>query len=102
MRLAFALLPTASDRLRPARPSPRLQLNVGAAVGAGILSVVRSHPSYPEPFVGLVPIQTGEIGDDLAHYLADSEQLASAVAVVASGYPIRDNRRRVGRPLEIA
>lgn len=31
------------------------------------------------PYVGSVPIQTGEIGDDLAFYLAKSEQIPSAV-----------------------
>ncbi|CAG9464774.1 unnamed protein product [Pedinophyceae sp. YPF-701] len=66
----------------PLRPDGKL--NVGAAVGTGVLSVVRSHPLMKEPFTGVVPIRTGEIAEDIAHYLADSEQTQSAVALGVS------------------
>ena len=41
---------------------------------AGVLSVVRSHPAQERPYTGLVEIRSGEIAEDLAAYLADSEQ----------------------------
>ncbi len=57
------------------------KLDVGAAVGRGILAVVRHHPSWREPHRGLVPLVSGEIAEDIARYLKDSEQVASAVAL---------------------
>ncbi len=62
------------------------QLDVGAAVGPGILCVIRSNPARGEPHMGLVPLQTGEVARDLAHYLSNSEQTPSAVGLgVATG-----------------
>ncbi|MGH9888733.1 MAG: Hsp33 family molecular chaperone HslO [bacterium] len=57
------------------------KLDVGAAVGKGILAVVRYQPSWREPYTGIVPIVSGEIAEDLSHYLAESEQTPSALAV---------------------
>jgi molecular chaperone Hsp33 len=45
-----------------------------------VVAVVRYHPSWREPYTGLVPIVSGEIAEDLTHYLATSEQTASALA----------------------
>ncbi len=42
-----------------------------------MLSVVRSHPAQERPYTGLVEIRSGEIADDLANYLADSEQVGA-------------------------
>ncbi|OSX78844.1 hypothetical protein BU14_0098s0070 [Porphyra umbilicalis] len=56
-------------------------LNVGAAVGRGILAVVRNAPHYKKPFTGLTSIVTGEVGDEIAEYLASSEQTPSALGV---------------------
>ncbi|MDD2430988.1 MAG: Hsp33 family molecular chaperone HslO [Firmicutes bacterium] len=56
------------------------KLDVGKAVGKGMLYVVRERDNY-EPYTGSVPIQTGEIGDDLAYYLQISEQVPSAVGL---------------------
>ena len=39
------------------------KLDVGGAVGAGVLSVVRSHPDWKEPYTGLVPIHSGEVSE---------------------------------------
>lgn len=63
----------------PLRPDGKL--NVSGIVGNGVLSVVRSHPSWKEPYNGLVLIKTGEIAEDIAHYLAESEQTNSAIAL---------------------
>lgn len=59
------------------------KFDVGGAVGAGTFFVIRESGFglglHNAPYVGSVPIQTGEIGDDLAFYLAKSEQIPSAV-----------------------
>jgi len=57
------------------------KLNVGAAVGRGVLTVSRAHPSMKTPFSGSVAIRTGEIAEDVAGYLSESEQVGSAIAV---------------------
>jgi molecular chaperone Hsp33 len=57
------------------------KLDVGGGVGnAGYMSVVKDL-KMKEPYIGQVPIQTGEIGDDLAFYFAQSEQIPSLVAL---------------------
>jgi molecular chaperone Hsp33 len=57
------------------------KLDVGRAVGKGVLAVVRYHPSWKEPYSGIVPLISGEIAEDLAHYLWESEQIPSALAL---------------------
>ena len=37
--------------------------------------MVRSHPAQERPYTGLVEIRSGEVAEDLATYLADSEQV---------------------------
>jgi len=49
-------------------------------VGEGILDVVRYHPTWREPYTGIVPLVSGEVAEDLAHYLAVSEQTPSLFA----------------------
>lgn len=56
------------------------KLDVGGAVGAGILSVVRDL-GLKEPYAGQTVLQTGEIGDDLTYYFATSEQIPSSVGL---------------------
>jgi len=56
-------------------------LEVGAAIGRGLLSVVRHRPGWREPYSGYVPLVSGEVAEDLAHYLNESEQTRSAVAL---------------------
>ncbi len=53
------------------------KLAVGRAVGQGTLRVVRQHERGAHQ--SQVELVTGEIGDDLAHYLAQSDQTRSAV-----------------------
>jgi molecular chaperone Hsp33 len=80
-----------SERIIGARGyarNPRVELpvdargkfNVAAAVGAGSLQVTRSS-DVGQPYVGVVPIHSGEIAEDLAVYLAQSEQIPSIVAL---------------------
>ena len=56
------------------------KLDVGGAVGAGILNVIRDM-GMKEPYVGQCELQTGEIGDDLTYYFATSEQVPSSVGL---------------------
>ncbi len=44
--------------------------------------MVRSEDSqYTAPYTGMIPIRSGEIAEDFAMYLADSEQTNSAVGL---------------------
>ena len=56
------------------------KLDVGKGVGQGTLSVIKDL-KMKEPYIGQIPIQTGEIGDDLAYYFMQSEQVPSVVAL---------------------
>jgi molecular chaperone Hsp33 len=57
------------------------KLDVGGAVGKnGHLAVIRDL-GLKEPYVGQVRLATGEVGDDLALYFAQSEQIPSIVAL---------------------
>ncbi len=56
------------------------KIDVGGGIGQGYLSVVKDL-KLKEPYIGQVPIQTGEIGDDIAFYYAQSEQVPSLVAL---------------------
>jgi molecular chaperone Hsp33 len=51
-----------------------------SAVGKGYLQVTRSF-EVGQPYVGIVELQSGEIGDDIASYLMTSEQIPSVVAL---------------------
>ena len=57
------------------------KLDVGATVGTdGALTVIRDL-QMKEPYVGQVPLVTGEIGDDVTAYFAQSEQTPTACAL---------------------
>lgn len=62
-------------------PSKAGKLDVGRAVGGGVLAVVRNSKYAKAPYTGMVPITSGEIAEDVAVYLADSEQTPSALGV---------------------
>lgn len=62
-------------------PNDRGKLDVGGAVGSeGYLYVVRD-VGYGYPYSSTVELMSGEIGDDLSHYLATSEQTPSALVL---------------------
>ena len=84
------------------------KLDVGATVGAGTLTVIRDL-QMKEPYVGSVELVSGEIGDDVTAYFAQSEQTPTACALgvlidrdmsvkVAGGYLIQ---LRPGAPDEV-
>ena len=62
-------------------PNHHGKLDVGGAVGRnGYLYVVRD-VGYGYPYSSTVELVSGEIGDDLTHYLVTSEQLPSALVL---------------------
>jgi molecular chaperone Hsp33 len=57
------------------------KVDVAGGLGLGELVVVRFRPGWREPYTGIVPIVSGEIAQDIALYLTESEQTPSAVAL---------------------
>jgi molecular chaperone Hsp33 len=85
---ARAYVKNPAVRLPPAPPGAG-RLALGPGIGAsGLVSVVRDL-GLRENFSGQTPLTTGEIDEDVEHYLTASEQIASAlrceVALDASG-----------------
>ncbi len=61
-------------------PSPLGKLDVGGALGAGILSVIKDM-GLKDPYVGQTELVSGEIAEDITYYYAVSEQVPSSVAL---------------------
>lgn len=61
-------------------PSPNGKLDVGGALGAGMLTVIKDL-GLKEPYVGQTNLVSGEIAEDLTYYFATSEQTPSSVAL---------------------
>jgi molecular chaperone Hsp33 len=64
---------------RPSRPDGKLDVG-GVVGGTGTLGIARDL-GYGQPYRGVVPLVSGEIGVDLATYLRDSEQARTAVTL---------------------
>ena len=56
------------------------KLDVGSGIGFGTLQV-KKDMGLKEPYIGSVPIVTGEVGEDVMEYFYSSEQTPSAVGV---------------------
>jgi molecular chaperone Hsp33 len=57
------------------------KLDVGGALGRGLLCVMRIPPGEGPSYRGIVPLVSGEIASDVARYLVDSEQTPSVVGI---------------------
>ncbi len=78
----YALVPDAilPAKLYPLKDQTIPKLDVGGAIGVGVLSVIRDL-GLKEPYSSQVALQTGEIAEDLTYYFATSEQVPSAVGL---------------------
>ncbi len=91
---------------RPETELPRRadgKLDVGGAVGRdGEIEVIRAHAPYGDPYASSVRLASGEVAEDVATYLARSEQIASAVLLGVSfgearpGTPMARRVKRAG------
>lgn len=61
-------------------PNAKGKLDVGGALGIGVLSVIKDI-GLKEPYAGQTILVTGEIAEDLTYYYATSEQTPSSVAL---------------------
>ena len=58
------------------------KIDVAGAVGhQGTLAVTKMNPGDKTPYTGEVDLVSGELGDDFTYYLAQSEQIPSAVGL---------------------
>lgn len=62
-------------------PNPEDSVNLRKALGFGNLTVTRQQPFQRQPFNGTVEMVSGEVGDDIAHYLHQSHQIRSLVSL---------------------
>ncbi len=63
------------------------QLDLAGAIGPGKIVVSRGQPYQKQPHTSIVPITTGEIASDLTHYLRQSNQTLSVIALSTSLSP---------------
>lgn len=61
-------------------PSKAGKLDVGTALGLGVLSVIKDM-GLKEPYVGQTILVTSEIAEDLTYYFTTSEQVPSSVGL---------------------
>jgi molecular chaperone Hsp33 len=65
----------------------RGKFDVAGAIGDGFLQVTKSYAAG-RPYVSVVPLHSGEIAEDLAFHLAQSEQIPSVVALGVLANPL--------------
>lgn len=56
------------------------KLDIGGGLGKGTLTVIKDL-GLKEPYIGTVPLISGEVAEDLSYYLAVSEQIPSVVSL---------------------
>ena len=61
-------------------PNDKGKLDVGGALGVGVLSVIKDI-GLKEPYTGQTILVSGEIAEDITYYYATSEQTPSSVAL---------------------
>lgn len=61
-------------------PNVENKLDVGGAVGGGTLYVIKDM-GLAEPYIGMTPIVSGEIAEDITEYFAASEQIPTICAL---------------------
>ena len=71
----------ASNPMADSDSYPNGKLNVKGVVGTEGNITVISDLGLKEPYIGVSPIISGEIGEDFAYYYMSSEQIPSAVAL---------------------
>lgn len=59
-------------------------LSLKESIGRGTMIVTRHQPFQKQPFQGMVELVSGEIGDDIAYYLEQSQQIRSVVSLGVS------------------
>ncbi len=78
---------TSNGEVRGYVANPRAELDfqeltrLGDGMGAGVLTVSKSLYNRARPVSGTVALMRGNVNEDLAHYLLQSEQIPSAVSL---------------------
>lgn len=62
--------------------------DVGALIGRGMLRIIKDM-GLKEPYIGMSPIESGEIAQDLAYYFFNSDQTPT---VIALGVNLKDGK----------
>ena len=70
----------AVNKLADLPPTPQMKFDVKGIIGNGELKIIKDM-GLKEPYIGVVPITSGEIAEDFAYYFFTSEQIPSVVAL---------------------